>query len=194
MAQNIGANQLKGSQVLVASTPVVSQSLGQQIISQSKIQPVQSQLYTVPLYNVSTVPLYNVSTVQPVQNQLYTVNATETVPQTINVSTVEDKIGLLRTTIEPVVKSGYQAITKYTPVVKTSYGVRTNYTPVFVPDEANAYSISTLTPMAQQSINLAQSVPLTASNISVVPQAIQTIPLTTSVQVPSLSVVPQPIV
>ena len=177
MAQNIGINQLNGSQVLLASTPVVSQSLGQQIISQSKIQPVHSQLYTVPLYNVSTVPLYNVSTVQPVQNQLYTVTATETVPQTINVSTVEDNIGFLRTTLEPVVKTGYQTITNYTPVVKTSYGVRTNYTPVLVPDEANAYSISTLTPMTQQSINLAQSVPLT-----------------TSVQVPSLSVVPQPIV
>ena len=148
MASSIAANQsdqlLGGSQVLALGTPMLSQSLGQQILGEaptyiSQIQtldslpaPTQLQLTDVyPLTNVGTVPqtLYNVSTIQPVQSQVIPLT---TVPQTLyNASTIqpaEYQTGsLVRTVLKPVVKTGYQSVIRYKPVVKTSYALRTKY-------------------------------------------------------------------
>ena len=210
MASSIAANQsdqlLGGSQVLTVGTPMLSQSLGQQIIGEaptyiSQIQtldslpaPTQLQLTDVyPLTNVGTVPqtLYNVSTIQPVQSQV--------IPLT-NVSTIqpaEYQTGsLVRTVLKPVVKTGYQSVIRYKPVVKTSYALQTKYVPVVKENpEVTNMSLSTINPVTQQYINLDQTVPLDTSvqvpTTSIVPQPTEIVPLTNSVQVPTTSMVPQ---
>ena len=176
----------------------------QTLYNVSTIQPVQSQV--IPLTNVVTAsqPVYNVSTIQPVQSQVIPLTSVETASQPLyNVSTFQQPLqyqtgSLVKTVLKPVVKTDYQSVIKYKPVVKTSYGVRTKYVPVIseAPELANT-SISTVNAFNQESINLAQTVPLSTSvqvpNVSVVPQPVETVPLTTSVQVPNVSVVPQPV-
>ena len=202
MVSNIATNQLDQtlgkSQVLAVSTPMVSPTLGQQIIGESptyisQIQAVDSlpapthlQLAEIyPLTNIATVPqtLYNVSTIQPVQSQIIPLTNVATSSQPVyNVSTIQpvqsQTWSLVRTVLKPVVKTDYQSVIKYTPVVETSYGLLTKYVPVIseAPELAN-------TPL---------STSVQASNISVVPQPVETVPLTTSVQVPTTPIILQP--